>query len=116
MDSEERTKVHIDAIKILLDRGFGKPAQEVQVSTGGLGDVTAEKVAVAGEQLERFVSVDDEACSGWRVARPTGISSAPPSTLGTASGPGAALQQAVRDASRRHRLHTSETGLDLSMR
>ena len=33
MDDEQPMKFRVDAVKILLDRGFGRPPQEVQLSS-----------------------------------------------------------------------------------
>ncbi len=63
MDDEQPTRLQIDAAKVLLERGFGKPPQEVHVKTGGLADVTPEQVhQMSDANLKRFLALTTEAC------------------------------------------------------
>ena len=63
MDDEQPTRLQIDAAKVLLERGFGKPPQEVHVKTGGLSDVTPEQVqSTSDTDLKRFLALTTEAC------------------------------------------------------
>ena len=63
MDEEQPTRFRLYAMKILLERGFGKPPQEVHVKTGGLSDVTAEQVqSMSDADLKRFLAPSTEAC------------------------------------------------------
>ena len=63
MDEEQPTRFRLDAMKILLERGCGKPPQEVHVKTGGLSDVTAEQVqSMSDADLKRFLALTTEAC------------------------------------------------------
>ena len=63
MDEEQPTRFRLDAMKILLERGFGKPPQEVHVKTGGLSDVTPEQVQqMSDADLKRFLALTTEAC------------------------------------------------------
>ena len=63
MDEEQPTRFRLDAMKILLERGFGKPPQEVHVKTGGLSDVTPEQVQLMSDaDLKRFLALTTEAC------------------------------------------------------
>ena len=63
MDDEQPTRLQIDAARVLLERGFGKPPQEVHVKTGGLSDVTPEQVQqMSDADLKRFLALTTEAC------------------------------------------------------
>ena len=81
-DEEQPTRLRIDAAKVLLERGFGKPPQEVHVKTGGLSDVTPEQVQRMGDaDLKRFLALTTEACElvegAQRGARPLTSTNAP---------------------------------------
>ena len=75
MDEAQPARLRIDAAKVLLERGFGKPPQEVHVKTGGLSDVTPEQVQqMSDADLKRFLVLTTEACElvegAQRGARP----------------------------------------------
>ena len=63
VDAEQPTRLRIDAAKVLLERGFGKPPQEVYVKTGSLSDVMPEQVqSMSDADLKRFLALTTEAC------------------------------------------------------
>ena len=66
-----RARFRLDAMKILLERGFGKPPQEVHVKTGSLSHVTPEQVHQMNDaDLKRFMALTAEALELVEGARP----------------------------------------------
>ena len=61
-DRKVAVMARITAIKILLDRGWGKAPQEVTVNTGTLADATPERISqMTDAELKEFVALTSRA-------------------------------------------------------
>jgi len=66
INEDEPTRFRIDAVKILLDRGFGKPPQEINITSGvasmsddeldALPQATRDKLLALSEEADRVLA------------------------------------------------------------
>lgn len=61
MDEQQPTKFRIDAVKILLDRGFGKPPQEISVTSGVASMSDEELEALPQAKLDQLIALSEQA-------------------------------------------------------
>ena len=61
-DKDEPTRFRIDAVKILLDRGFGKAPQEISITSGGVASMSDDELdALSQSQRDRLIVLAEEA-------------------------------------------------------